>query len=102
MIDRLLLTDRLRIRAQAYASDADSVQNEHLDAAVDEALELVSDETAAAITLDIAYYRWLMLVERNGLDEGQTKAYKHALSLVKSPAIAGQSCRVKNRTNPYL
>lgn len=97
------LLARLRTRAKAYLSDPDEVTEEHLTSALTEAQELAGNSDAPVL-LDIAFYRWLLLVERNGVDEDQTKAYKFALKQINDPEAP--QCRtkptVKVRENPYL
>jgi len=99
------LKQRLGIRARAFVSDPDAVSDAHLQIATDETLQLAGEHNADAILLDIAFYRYLLLVEQNGVDEAQFKAYTSALKQVSDPT--GQSnvlahAKSRPRPNPYV
>ncbi len=103
----MLLTEfktRLSQRAKAYVSDPDLVTTANITIAVTEALEIAGADNPAPVLMDIGFYRYLLLVEQNGVDEEQFKAYKHALNQISDPTSpnAPATRTVKNRHNPYL
>ncbi len=97
------LLERLRTRATAFISDPEEVTNEHLEIALEEAEELAGNSDAPVL-LDIAFYRWLLLVDRNGVDDDQIKAYQIALKQINDPEAPQSRTRSKSKTkkNPYL
>lgn len=104
MISVEQLQARLHQRVTAYVSDPDLVTTEHLALAVDEAFEVAGANNTMAVLSDIAFYRYLLLVEQNGVDEDQFKAYLHALKQIKDPTSPNAVTQpsVKTRPNPYL
>ncbi len=98
------LKARLQIRAKAYISDPETVTDELLGIAVGEAIEIAGESTDAPVILDIAFYRYLLLVEQNGVEEEQFKAYQQALKQINDPASPNAQTQVKSmqRTNDYL
>lgn len=94
---------RLDVRAKAFVSDPDLVTDEFLTIACNEALEIAGTQSRAPVLMDIAYYRFLLLVEQNGVDEEQFKAYQAALKQITDPASpnAQTITKTKQRTNPY-
>lgn len=102
----MMRLERLRIRAEAFVSDPELVTDLHLQIAASEADDLAGNSDFP-VWMDIAFYRYLLLVERNGgIDEEQLKAYRHALSQVSDPNAVENRIRtkptVKVRANPYL
>ncbi len=98
-----MLLERLRTRATAFISDPDEVTDEHLEIALEEAKELAGNSDTPVL-LDIAFYRWLLLVDRNGVDDDQIKAYQIALKQITDPDAPQSRTRptAKTRKNPYL
>ena len=103
MIESADLALRLELRTKAYASDPDQITADHIATAVSEAFEVAGENNTMAVLSDIAFYRYLLLIERNGVDEDQFKAYLHALKQIKDPTSpnAVTDARVKARENPY-
>ncbi|KJY83286.1 hypothetical protein TW81_09820 [Vibrio galatheae] len=97
------LLERLRTRAEAYLSDPEEVTDEHLNMALEEAEQLAGDSDAPVL-IDIAFYRWLLLVDRNGVNDEQIKAYQIALKQITDPQAPQSRTRptAKTRENPYL
>jgi len=102
------LKERLNIRAQAFISDPDLVTDQHLTIAATEAIEIASTQAIAPVLMDIAFYRYLLLVEKGGVTEEHINAYHAALKQLTQPVTAiGQenaliTSNVKTRINPYL
>ena len=98
------LKQRLSIRAKAFISDPDLVNDDDLTAAVTEAIELAGEQTSMPVLMDIAFYRYLLLVETNGVDEVHLKAYQIALKQITDPDSpnAKTSSKAKVRENQYL
>lgn len=102
-MDLVTLKARLSIRAKAFISDPELVTDEYLGIAAGEAIEIAGVLTDAPVLMDIAFYRFLLLVEQNGVCEEQFKAYQLALKQITDPASpnAQTMSKVKNRDNPY-
>ena len=106
------LISRLSTRAKAFVSDPEGVDATHLQTAVEEAISIATEYTITPVLLDIAFYRYLLLVDANGVDEVQLKAYNQALKQITTePSIdsdgndienANAKTRAKTKTNPYL
>lgn len=100
------LKERLSTRAKAFLSNPNLVDDESdkLGLAVGEAIELAGGETSLPVLTDIAFYRFLLLVENNGIDEVHFKAYKVALNQITDPASpnAKTKAQAKQRDNKYL
>ena len=98
------LKERLSTRAKAFISNPDLVDDGNLDIAVNEAIELAGEESPLPVLTDIAFYRFLLLVETNGIDEVHLKAYKVALNQITDPASpnAKTKPKAKPRDNQYL
>jgi len=99
------LKKRLGIRARAFVSDPAAVADAHLQIATDETLQLAGTHNADAILLDIAFYRYLLLVEQNGVDEAQFNAYRSALKQVADPTNQSNivaHARSQSRANKYV
>lgn len=94
---------RLNVRAKAFVSDPDLVTDEYLTIACNEAIEIAGEQSREPVLMDIAYYRFLLLVETRGVDEEQFKAYQQALKQITDPSSPNASItsKVKSRTNPY-
>lgn len=104
-MDALALQGRLGIRARAFVSDPDAVLDAHLTIAVGETLQLAGGHNPDAVLMDIAFYRYLLLVEQNGVDEEQFKAYLSALKQITDPTSQSNMlahATSKARPNPYL
>ena len=107
-MDLTALTKRLETRAKAFLSNPDEAKPEYIDIAIGEAAEIVGEiageTTNYPIFMDIAFYRFLLLCQTNGVSEEQFKAYQQALTQIKTPlpsqSVKGTS-RVKTRVNPY-
>ncbi|MBL4774482.1 MAG: hypothetical protein JKY87_00275 [Mariprofundus sp.] len=100
------LKQRLGIRARAFVSDPDAVTDAHLHLtiAVDETLQLAGAHNPDAVLMDIAFYRYLLLVQTNGVDEEQFKAYLIALKQITDPLSQSNMlahAKSKARPNPY-
>lgn len=94
---------RLTQRSKAFVSDPDLVTDENITIAVNEALEIAGADNLAPVLMDIGFYRYLLLVEQNGVDEEQFKAYQYAIKQVSDPTSPrSNNSKVKTRTNPYL
>lgn len=104
-MDAATLITRLGIRARAFVSDPAAVTDAHLTIAVDETLQLAGLNNPDAVLMDIAFYRYLLLAERNGVDEAQFKAYVSALKQLRDPTNQSNviaHAKSKTRNNPYL
>jgi hypothetical protein len=104
-MDKVTLINRLGIRARAFVSDPDAVTDAHLTIAADETLQLAGAHNPDAVLMDIAFYRYLLLVEQNGVDEEQFKAYVSALKQITDPTSNSNMlahAKSKVRPNPYL
>ena len=94
---------RLTQRAKAFVSDPDLVTDENITIAVNEALEIAGADNLTPVLMDIAFYRYLLLVEQNGVDEEQFKAYQYALKQVSDPtSLCSNKSNVRTRNNAYL
>ncbi len=98
------LKARLEIRAKAFVSDPDTVTGDYLDIAVGEAIEIAGTATQPPVLMDIGFYRFLLLVEQNGVDEDQFKAYQLALKQIDDPESPNATtvATTKTRPNDYL
>ncbi len=102
-MDITTLKARLEVRAKAFISDPDLVTGEFLGIAVCEALEIAGASTDAPVLMDIAFYRFLLLVEQNGVSDEQFKAYQLALKQITDPDSpnAQTTSKAKTRVNRY-
>lgn len=100
MFDKFELKQRLEIRAKAFVSDPELVLDDDLSLAVTEAVEIGGEQTRLAVLSDIAFHRYLLLVERNGIDDDQLKAYQLALKQVTDPSAPNSSSKSNARVKP--
>jgi len=98
------LKERLSTRAKSFLSNPNLVNDESLTVAVNEAIELAGEQTSLPVLVDIAFYRYLLLVETNGVDETHFKAYQLALKQIDDPESpnAKTVSKVRARKNNYL
>lgn len=79
------LKTRLETRAKAGLSNPAEVTSEVLDLALKEALEIVGRKQVNDTTkLDIAFFRLMLMIKKNGIDEDDMDLYKAALLIVKN------------------
>lgn len=97
------LLDKFRLRAQNSLINADEVTDENLNLALEEALEAVANkEVADYVTIDIAYFRLLLIcqVEPNDNDY---KLYEKSLKIVREAnellSESVTNLRVEQRVN---
>jgi len=82
------LKNRLELRAKAGLSNKDEVTPQLLDLALKEAYEIVDKrEVSSAVKLDIAYYRLMLMLKKQGVDDIDLESYKEALKIVKNSPI---------------
>lgn len=105
------LKERLTIRAQAFVSDPELVIEPYIDIATTEAIEIAGDLTIAPVLTDIAFYRFLLLVNKNGVvEEEQLEAYLQALKKISGrnasdeplPDDGRTASNVRQRPNKYI
>lgn len=78
------LIERLGKRAKAGLSNPAEVTNELLELALSEAAEIVDKKIVSDTTkLDIAYFRLMLMIKKNGVDDEDLELYKAALKIVK-------------------
>ncbi len=79
------LIDRLESRAKAGLSNPAEVTPELLAAALVEADEIVGNKDVGdTVRLDIANFRLMLMIKKNGVDDEDLELYKEALKSVKS------------------
>ena len=101
-MDLATLKARLDVRAKAFISDPELVTDKYLTIAASEAIEIAGKLTRVPVLMDIAFYRFLLLVEQNGVCEEQFSAYQLALKQITDPASPERTTRkMKVRKNPY-
>jgi|GEM_PF-2616432 len=98
------LTDRLSTRAKAFLSNPNLVTDDNLYIAVNEAIELAGANSSLPVLTDIAFYRYLLLVDASTVSEDHLKAYKIALTQITDPDSPNAKTKVqaKQRENSYL
>ena len=98
------LKERLSTRAKAFLSNPELVDDGNLTIAINEAIELAGEESSLPVLTDIAFYRYVLLVETNEINEVHFKAYNIALKQITDPASpnAKTKAQAKGHDNPYL
>ncbi len=78
------LIERLEKKAKAGLSNPAEVTKELLELSISEAAEIVDKKIVSDTTkLDIAYFRLMLMVKKNGVDDADLELYKAALKIVK-------------------
>ncbi len=104
------LIQRLEARAKAGLSNPAEVTPELLGAALIEAAEIVGSKQVSDTTkLDIAFFRLMMMVKKNGVDDEDLELYKAALKLVKEASsiettgevVLANEVKVSQRKNQW-
>ncbi|WP_419768578.1 hypothetical protein [Arcobacter sp.] len=91
------LIGRLEKRAKAGLSNPAEVTPELLSAAIVEANEIVGNKDVGdTVKLDIANFRLMLMLKKNGVDEEDLDLYKEALKSVKSAS----SIEIKGEITP--
>ncbi len=76
------LIERLEKKAKAGLSNPAEVTNELLELSLSEAAEIVDKKIVSDTTkLDIAYYRLMLMIKKNGVDDTDLELYKAALKI---------------------
>ncbi|PLY04886.1 MAG: hypothetical protein C0625_15350 [Arcobacter sp.] len=79
------LIERLESRAKAGLSNPAEVTPELLEAALNEAVEIVGKKDVGdTVKLDIANFRLMLMIKKNGVDDEDLDLYKEALKSVKN------------------
>ena len=82
------LIKRLEKKAKAGLSNPAEVTNELLELSLSEAAEIVDKKIVSDTTrLDIAYYRLMLMIKKNGVDDTDLELYKAALKIVKDATV---------------
>jgi hypothetical protein len=105
------LIERLEKRAKAGLSNPAEVTNELLELSLSEAAEIVDKKIVSDTTrLDIAYFRLMLMIKKNGIGDDELDLYKSALKIVKDSlshdvitgeSIAASYVKVKPRRNKW-
>jgi len=79
--------EKLTLRAKAGLSNEEEIETSLLEFALVEAEEIVGNkEIAEAFFIDIAYYRFLLLMKID-IDEGEISNYKTAIKVVENAPV---------------
>lgn len=91
------LSQRLESRAKAGLSNPAEVTEERIQTALLEADEIVGNKDVGdTVRLDIANFRLMLMIKKNGVDEEDLELYKEAMKTVKAaPSIATTSGEVE-------
>jgi len=77
--------ERLRIRAKAGLSNPALVTDELLNASLEEASEIIDTKAVNdTLRLDIAYFRFILSVQKDGVSELDVQLYSKALAALKA------------------
>ncbi|MGE4382271.1 MAG: hypothetical protein AB7D41_03640 [Arcobacter sp.] len=102
------LIQRLETKAKAGVSNPSEVTPELLELALKEADEIIEKKIVSDTTkLDIAFFRLMLMIKKNGVDPEELDLYKAALKIVKDAAtleVTGETTvsnftKVVNRRN---
>jgi hypothetical protein len=104
------LSDRLSHKAKAGISNPALVTTDLLTAALNEANELIGDKNISdTVKLDIAYFRLMLMVKKDGVDDIELDIYSKAMKIVKdTPStidgeiVANSKVIVKQRVNRWV
>lgn len=104
------LKKRLETKAKAGVSNPSEVTAELLELALKEADEIIEKKIVSDTTkLDIAFFRLMLMIKKNGVDHEELDLYKAALKIVKDAAtleVTGETTvsnftKVVNRRNRW-
>ena len=104
------LIERLEKKAKAGLSNPAEVTQELLELAIKEADEIVDKKIVSDTTkLDIAYFRLMLMIKKNGVSDDDLELYKAALKIVKDSSgrdVTGETVvatftKVQNRKNRW-
>lgn len=78
------LVQRLESKAKAGVSNPSLVTNDLMTAAMTEADELIGNKIVSdTVKLDIAYFRLMLMIKKDGVDEIEVDMYGKAIKMVK-------------------
>lgn len=104
------LIQRLDTKAKAGVSNPSEITPELLELALKEADEIIEKKIVNDTTkLDIAFFRLMLMIKKNGVDSEELDLYKAALKIVKDAAtleVTGETTvsnftKVVNRKNRW-